>query len=277
MQKNGGVPPAGIRGEDRRMRAVFVLAICVLAFAGSVPAQTVAPAAPVAPVAPVAATVTVYRCTDAGGMVSYSSTPCAAGSKQQIRSSVRPVDAPPRLAVPQVASPPAKPEAAPQGVQRTVYLVPPRPMFECTTPDGKRYTSDDDRGNPRWVPLWTQGYRWYGNRPGGSLPRGTVTPAPPLRAGISTAFPDVPMVTPAPPTRPPHGRPPVPWQAASGGGSWIRDSCVALPPREACSLLRDRRDAIRTRFFNAQEKERDALRLEERGINTRLADDCGGR
>ena len=62
-----------------------------------------------------------------------------------------------------------------------------------------------------------------------------------------------------------------------GGGTWIRDPCAMLPPRETCNRLRDRRDAIRTRFFNAQEKERDALRLEERGINTRLADDCGGR
>jgi len=252
MQKNGGVPPAGIRGEDRRMRAVFVLAICVLAFAGSVPAQTVAPAAPVAPVAPVAATVTVYRCTDAGGMVSYSSTPCAAGSKQQIRSSVRPVDAPPRLAVPQVASPPAKPEAAPQGVQRTVYLVPPRPMFECTTPDGKRYTSDDDRGNPRWVPLWTLGY-----------PAVRSTSA----LGSNIGHPERVMH--------PHPRD-VNWPVATGGGTWIRDDCVQLPPADVCARLRDRRDAIRTRFFNAQEKERDSLRIEERSVNARLDNDCGG-
>ena len=222
-----------------------------------------------------AATVTVYRCTSATGKVSLQDAPCAAGQAQQARQMQRPMDAPARPAPP-LPVPPAAARAVPP-VRDVVYLAPPRPLYECVTPDGARYTSDDGRGNPRWVPLWTQGYRWYGNRPGGSLPRGTVTPAPPLRAGISTAFPDVPMVTPAPPTRPPHGRPPVPWQTASGGGSWIRDSCVALPPREACSLLRDRRDAIRTRFFNAQEKERDALRIEERGINNRLDNDCGGR
>ena len=62
-----------------------------------------------------------------------------------------------------------------------------------------------------------------------------------------------------------------------GGGTWIRDQCAMLPPRETCNRLRDRRDAIRTRFFNAQEKERDALRIEERGINNRLDNDCGGR
>ena len=243
MQKNGGVPPAGIRGEDRRMRVFFVLAACVLAFAGSVPAQTGAPAS---------ATVTLYRCTDAGGKVSYSSAPCAAGSKQQIRSSTRPVDAPPRPATPQAAAPPAKPEAAPQGGQRTVYLVPPRPMFECTTPDGKRYTSDDDRGNPRWVPLWTLGYP-------------TVRPTSSL--GSNIGHPERVMH--------PHPRD-VNWPVATGGGTWIRDACMQLPPADVCARLRDRRDAIRTRFFNAQEKERDTLRIEERSVNARLDNDCGG-
>ena len=216
--------------------------------------------------------VTVYRCVDAKGQVTLGDVPCAKGSQEQVRAMQRPKDGAP-LAVALPAEPPPAPVAPPQ----VVVVRTPQPMYECITPDGERYTSETGDGNPRWVPLWTQGYRWYGNRAGGSLPRGTVTPAPPLRAGISTAFPDVPTVTPAPPTRPPHGRPPIPWQAASGGVSWIRDSCVALPPREACSLLRDRRDAIRTRFFNAQEKERDALRIEERGINNRLDNDCGGR
>jgi hypothetical protein len=36
----------------------------------------------------------------------------------------------------------------------------------------------------------------------------------------------------------------------------------------------DRRDAIRRRFFNAMPSERDVLRVEERGINARLANDC---
>ena len=245
------------------MRFVLAIAACLTT---SVPAAAWAQAK-------TADTVTVYRCTDASGKQSLRDSPCPKGQKQQARQMVRPKDAPAKPASRPL--PPAP--ATPQPDVRTMYITPPQPMYECITHDGLRYASETADGNPRWVPLWTQGYRWYGNRPGGSLPRGTVTPAPPLRAGISTAFPDVPMVTPAPPARPPHGRPPVPWQTASGGGSWIRDSCVALPPREACSLLRDRRDAIRTRFFNAQEKERDALRIEERGINNRLDNDCGGR
>lgn len=49
-----------------------------------------------------------------------------------------------------------------------------------------------------------------------------------------------------------------------------------LPPAEACARLRDRRDQVRTRFFNAMPSERDVLRVEERGINARLDNDCGG-
>ena len=58
------------------------------------------------------------------------------------------------------------------------------------------------------------------------------------------------------------------------GGTWIRDTCHALPQGEVCARLVDRRDVIRKRFFNAQERERDDLRREERGINARLAADC---
>jgi hypothetical protein len=131
-------------------------------------------------------------------------------------------------------------------------------MYECTTPDGDRYTSEDGSGNPRWVPLWTLGYYAVGR--------------PTRSSGSAIAQP--PSSSPGP-MRPPHGgihRPVI-----GGGGTWIRDQCAMLPPRETCARLRDRRSEIRTRFFNAQEKERDTLRVEERGINARLDNDCGGR
>jgi hypothetical protein len=163
---------------------------------------------------------------------------------------LRPVDAP--------ASPtaPAKPHAAvpaPQAEPRTVYLAPPRPLYECVTPEGGRYTSDDGRGNPRWVPLWTLGYP-------------VVRPRSVL--GDNIGHPERVM-------RPPHRD--INWPVATGGGSWIRDDCTMLPPVEACARLRDRRSTLRTRFFNAQEKERDLLREEERALNARLDNDCGGR
>jgi hypothetical protein len=43
-----------------------------------------------------------------------------------------------------------------------------------------------------------------------------------------------------------------------------------------CARLRDRRDEINRRFFNAQPSERDTLRVEERGVVARLDEDCGG-
>lgn len=222
------------------MRVAATLAACLLLpFAGGARAQ-----------AKPAATVTVYRCTDAAGKVSLQDAPCAKGQAQQAREMLRPVDAP--------ASPaaPAKPQAAapaPQAEPRTVYLAPPRPLYECITPEGGRYTSDDGRGNPRWVPLWTLGYP-------------VVRPRSVL--GDNIGHPERVM-------RPPHRD--INWPVATGGGSWIRDDCTMLPPVEACARLRDRRSALRTRFFNAQEKERDQLRKEERALNARLDNDCGGR
>lgn len=220
------------------MRVALALAVCLLLFAGSARAQ-----------AKPAATVTVYRCTDAAGKVSLQDAPCAKGQAQQAREMLRPVDGPPRAATapPVTAAPDRSPDT------RTVYLAPPRPLYECTTPEGRRYTSDDGRGNPRWVPLWTLGYP-------------VVRPRSVL--GDNIGHPDRVM-------RPPQRD--INWPVATGGGSWIRDDCVMLPPRESCARLRDRRSELRTRFFNAQEKERDVLREEERALNARLDNDCGGR
>lgn len=227
------------------MRSAIVLGLCLLPLGGGAIAQT----------KPASSTVTVYRCTDAGGKQSLRDTPCPKGQQQQVREMLRPRDAPPRPpAAPRPAAAPATPPPPPQ----TVFLAPPRPMYECTTPDGERYTSEDGAGNPRWLPLWTFGYQAIGR------------PNPPPVGGNAR-----PPLQPGGPMRPPHGG--ALWPMVGAGGTWIRDQCAMLPPREACARLRDRRAAIRTRFFNAQERERDALRLEERGINARLDNDCGGR
>jgi hypothetical protein len=210
--------------------------------------------------------VTVYRCTDAAGRQSLRDTPCPAGQAQQARDMLRPKDAPPRPAPAATPAPVAQAAAVPV----VVYRSPPQPLYECVTPDGDRYTSETGDGNPRWVPLWTLGWPTHGP---GSADRGSFRPAPSSSASIGRPQ-QQPLPAPLLPATGPH-RPH--WAAASGGGTWIRDTCAMLPPAEVCDRLRDRRDAIRTRFFNAQEKERDALRLEERGILARLDDDCGGR
>ncbi len=195
--------------------------------------------------------VQIYRCTAADGHVSLQDTPCANTQTQQVRTMTRPQDPPPRPPAPPSA--PAVTPNAPQVVERTVYLAPPRAMYECTTPDGDRYTSDDDRGNPRWVPYWTLGYP-------------TVRP----RSALGTSIGD-PEKRLHPPARD------INWPVAAGGGRWIHDDCFMLPPREVCARLRDRRSALSTRFFNAQPSERDRLRLEQRSLDARLNNDCGGR
>lgn len=226
------------------MRVAVALACLLLPCAGNAAAQATPPA-----------TVTVYRCTDGAGKVSLQDAPCAKGQAQQAREMQRPVDAPATAAAP--ASPAPRAPAGPPA-PRTVYLAPPRPLYECVTPDGTRYTSDDGRGNPRWVPLWTLGYPV-------PVQRGT---RPPLAITGGTVEIDDGGVTLRRPGIGPR------WMA--GAGTWIRDTCQLLPQAEACDVLRDERDEIRRRFFNAMPSERDVLRVRERGVNARLDADCGG-
>jgi hypothetical protein len=200
--------------------------------------------------------VTIYRCTDASGRLTLRDTPCAKDQKQQTRSMLRPKDAP----VERTPAPPrvgATPAATPP--PRVVMVSPPRPLYECIPPGGEPYVSDSAEGNPRWVPLWTldypiAGYPFGGSRTDLAITHGNVR----LRGGRSVLIP------------------PLYGAAAYGAGTWVRDDCHALPQADVCARLVDRRDVIRRRFFNAMPSERDVLRVEERGINARLDNDCGG-
>ena len=212
------------------------------------------------PVVRAADAVTIYRCTDAAGRLTLRDTPCRKDQTQQTRTMLRPKDA---AVVPRVAPARPRPREDDGAVvrARTVYLAPPRPMYECTTADGDSYTSDTGDGNPRWVPLWTLGY-----------PMARPWPQPIGRAGLAITSGRVHIDGQHTILQPPV------YSGAGfyGGYTWVRDECNVLPPNEVCARLADRRDAIRTRFFNAMPSERDQLRIEERGINARLDNDCGG-
>lgn len=196
--------------------------------------------------------VTIYRCTDAGGKLTLRDTPCAKGQTQQTRTMLRPKDAPtPPARRPAAARPTAEQPAAP----RVVVIQAPRPLYECVSPDGERYSSDTDDGRPRWVPLWTLGYPVHPQR----LALGDHIGAPPPRPS------DRPERSPLPPLA----------GLAYTPGTWVRDRCYPLPQAEVCDRLLDRRSELRRRFFNAMPSERELLRVEERGINARLDNDCG--
>lgn len=200
----------------------------------------------------------VYRCTSDDGRVALRDSPCPDGQAQEVRTMRTPRDAPPRPEL-EAAEPAAPaPAAAPPVVERTVVLRTPQPMFECTTPDGDRYTSDSPAGNPRWVPLWTLGYPPpvpRGTRPPLAITGGTVE----IRQEGTTLR--RPGVGPA-------------WMA--GAGTWIRDTCHPLPQAEVCDRLRDERSEVRRAFFNGMPSEREVLRVRERSLNARLDADCGG-
>lgn len=193
----------------------------------------------------------VYRCTDARGRVALRDSPCRNGETQQVRTMTRPVDPPPRARRP--AAPPAA-SAPPR--REGVYRTPPRPLYECVTPDGARYTSDTDAGNPRWMPLWTLGALVYGDgrhRHHGRV--GAPTPRPPRGA-----------------VEPPRRHDPV---YAYAAGTWVRDECHPLPLQEVCARLRDERYALDRRYHSALQGERDEITRRQRGIDARLAQDCG--
>ena len=205
--------------------------------------------------------VTIYRCVDAKGHLTLRDTPCAKDQKQEARTMTRPVDAV-RKPAPQPAHEP-EPVYEDEGAgyaHEVAYQAPPRPLYECITPDEEVYTSDTGDGNPRWVPNWTLGYPVYPFIPG-------------RVAGTSFAFRNNNVAVSG------GTRVITPTYVSSGayGGQWIQDACYELPPADVCDRVRDRRDEIRRRFFNAMPSERDVLRVEERSINARLDADCGGR
>ncbi len=201
--------------------------------------------------------VTIYRCTDASGRLTLRDTPCRKDQKQQTRTMLRPKDAP---FVRAPSAPPAIREVV-SAPTRVLVMTAPRPLYECIPPDGATYTSDSAEGNPRWVPLWTLGY------PVAAFGFSATTGDTRLSITDGNVRIDGGMPRSHPPRA--HGF------AAYGAGTWVRDDCHALPQAEVCARLVDRRDAIRTRFFNAMPSERDTLRVEERGINARLDNDCG--
>lgn len=129
------------------MDARWLLGVAwLLAGATSVTATVPVATKPISP----ATTVTVHRCVDARGHVSLQDDPCPAGSRDATIEMVRPLDPLPATrpkpvpAVKLVELPPAPPPRE---------LIPPPPMYKCTTYDGNQRFSESYDPNPRCEPL----------------------------------------------------------------------------------------------------------------------------
>ena len=206
--------------------------------------------------------VRIYRCVGSNGAVTLQDHPCL-GGRQQVIEHVRPRDPAPPTASASVAPSPAGPATPPAAVTPRMVVVAHQPLYECTTPEGERYTADDAEGNPRWVP-------------GPLVP---VIVGPVRVAGSGPARPPG-IRPPPPPPRQPHG-PPAHTGAASvlvaSGGQWVRDSCQRMTPAEACTLLGEQRWSLIRRYNSALASEREELVREQRRVEQRMQEQpCSG-
>ena len=221
---------------------------------------------PAVPAAAQSDNVRVYRCVGSNGAVSLQDAPCRQG-RQEVRDLQRPRDPAPQVLRSDRAPEPTPAPRAPEREVRYVHVQPPQPMYECTTSDGDSYVSDSNEGNPRWVPIWTEAYLPY--PPGPRPPSGGYPPSRPLPIGAIGGS-----------SHWQGGGYPHPGLGNSvvvpAGNVLVRDECHALPAQEVCSRLKDRRWDLIRRYNSALQSERDALTREQRGIDARLDQDCGG-
>ncbi|MFT3761638.1 MAG: DUF4124 domain-containing protein [Pseudoxanthomonas sp.] len=203
--------------------------------------------------------VTVYRCTGRDGRLTLRDTPCLPGETQQVRSMQRPQDPPPASTPPPQPIPPAPPQTVREVV---IVRTPAQPMYECINAEtGERYDSDSGEGNPRLVPLWSLGYPAQARVPVVEPGRGRIRVE---NGHVSGSYQSGSA-----------GYTTVPTWAGMGGGTWVRDTCHMLPQQEVCARLSDRKYEILRRYNSALQSERHALDLEQRGIEARMANDCG--
>ena len=200
---------------------------------------------PATPLPAADAPVRIYRCVASNGQVAMQDHPCLQG-RQEVSEWIRPRDPPP----PPPAAPAAAAPATASPVQRVV-VVSPRPLFECHTPEGERYTADDGEGNPRWV----------------------AGPLVPVLVGTSPRPPGPPRHRP-PGARPPHPRPGSGHGVASvlvpAGGQWVRDTCQPLTTAQACQVLGAQRWELIGRYNSALSSEREQLVREQRRVEQRM-------
>lgn len=154
------------------MKAWLVLSLAFLASAGVEAAPGVAPppGKPAAAARPAtgpvtgmpaatkgaksaASQVTVHRCTDPKGRVTLQDEPCPKGSRDEPRTMIRPKDPPAMPPSMRPAVPPVYVEPLAEEPMPPRQLIPPPPMYYCTSYDGIERYSESYDPNPRCEPL----------------------------------------------------------------------------------------------------------------------------
>lgn len=177
--------------------------------------------------------VRIYRCK-IGARTVTQDKPCKAGQEISRQDMTRPRDP----VAPVVISAPRTSTRVSPNVTYVINspAAATRPVYQCISPEGERYTHEDPNGLARWVPAYGISY---------GLPIGLP------RSG--------------------HNR----WHGPLiAGGMWVRDLCTPLPQSETCAVLSERRTAIMRKNVALQASDRDALAAEAAGIEARLRADC---
>ena len=130
--------------------AFAAAASAATAHAATAPATT-ASAAVVPARKPSAGTVTVHRCVDVRGHVTLQDEPCPKGIRDEARQMLRPTDPAPGQR-PRPVAPATLAMDEPLASPRR-ELIPPPPMYRCTSYDGNERFSESYDPNPRCEPL----------------------------------------------------------------------------------------------------------------------------
>ncbi|HEX5305883.1 MAG TPA: DUF4124 domain-containing protein [Dyella sp.] len=192
-----------------------------------------------------AAGETVYKCTSAGGAVSYQDAPCPRTQKQQpihlLATLPAPPAAPPPEAAPEAAAPAPPPPAAPAPVAALPV------MYSCQrATDGKVYLSRNGNPQPYLAPFGVLGAvqaplaSVYG--PGG----GGGASAPELNRGKVTSG------------------------LVANNYVWVQDVCRELGPEETCEALQDEYDDNEHKLKQAFKSERAPFEQRESELQAQL-------
>ena len=135
------------QSHNAGMKAWPILSLAVLTALVGAPQSTAAQDAKAGE-----AVVTLHRCTDAKGKITWQDDACPKGSEDVVREMIRPQDPPkaarkPKAVAAPVLAPPPEPPAALR------ELLPPPAMYRCTTYDGDERYSESYDPNPRCEPI----------------------------------------------------------------------------------------------------------------------------